>query len=274
MKRLLLKVAALCVSTSIILKTNHSNKSISKTFLFQMAIAVCKAESEMIGNETKMKFMQLRKMLDDVGKTINGQIDRVKLPISNIHKLGHCIHNHPFSVEDKFALEPFRQYMKTVYVAQDQIISWLSSFSPERHQRYSYIGNIPDYRLTDEERTAAANLMYNAIEEVKITSDSINEIFANPETKNNLDEMERSKSELDRLTKNLTESLEQTSDKDLAGKMMSESVMKIAKVSAKLVEMSESFEMLQMMEKIAQYVNDIAEAMKDFPLNLHMVYML
>lgn len=239
-----------------------------------MVIAICKTESEVIGNDTKKKFMQLHKMLDDVGKTINGQIDRVKFPISNVHRLGHCIHNHPFTDDDKFALEPFRQYMKTVYVTQDQIISWLSSFSPERYQRYSYLGYIPAYRLGDEERIAAANLMYNAIQQVQIISDSVNEMFANPEIKNQLDEMERSKMRLIEIMDRLTESLEQVSDKDLAGKVMSESVKKIAEVSTKLAEMSESVELLQMMEKIVQYVNDIAEAMKDFPLNLNMIYML
>lgn len=239
-----------------------------------MAIAICKADSEMIYNETKMKYMQLHKMLDDVGKTINGQIDRVKMPLSNVHKLGHCIHNHPFTDEDKFALEPFRQYMKTIYVTQDQIISWLSSFSPEKYQRYSYLGYIPAYRLTEEERTAAANLMYNAIQQVKISSDSINEMFANPEIKNKLDLMERSKMQLIEIMDRLTEGLEHASDKDLTGKIMNESVKKMAEVSKNLVEMSESVELLQMMEKTAQYVNDIAEAMKDFPLNLNMVYML
>lgn len=239
-----------------------------------MAIAICKAESGMIDNATKMKFMELHKMLDDVGKTINMQIDRVKLPISNVHRLGHCIHNHPFTDEDKLALEPFRQYMKTIYVTQDQIINWLSSFSPGRYERYSSLGYIPAYLLNDEERRAAANLMLNAIEEVKITSVSVNEIFANSEIKSKLDEIESNKKQLIEIMDHLTECLEQALDKNMTEKVMSKSIEKIAEVSKKLVEMSESMEMLQMMDKIAKYVNEIAEAMKDFPLNLNMIYML
>lgn len=224
--------------------------------------------------EAERSLDLLFRYVTDMEKKLVIEYDRAVPSLYDIYTLGMEIHVQPFTAEEHEILQPFHQYVRSIYGIQEKLVQRNFLISRDHYQRQTNEILIPNYQLTEEQQKVMNDLVTEAAIMAKDKYDVIVELFNETETRTLFDSIEENKLKLTKvlyeLTKESQEAQEANANHVLEHK--GAKVTEIGEISKMLLEQIESETWRLVMEKIDKHIDDIIANQKEFPMKIILAY--